>query len=241
MNSIELVITNFIEAELVGFGELSETILGQLAEKVGILHNCRSQLEFEFPFIEQFQIDFEDALIRSFETLTTIQSTESVGKQLLRDTLLPAKTEVLSALEYLKGLQVKVRQINKTKVICHTDLHGGNLMLDEKGILYILDWENAMIAPPEHDLFVFVGQPSFWEIIWPRYNQYYPVASIDCDILSFYFYRRILEDVYGFVLRIMQDEGDEERDRKDIGWLQENLNGFGEVDKTVSSIRKKLS
>jgi thiamine kinase-like enzyme len=54
-----------------------------------------------------------------------------------------------------------LRPILSGSEVCHTDLHGENLMVDDRGNLYILDWETAMIAPPEHDLFFFAGYDSF--------------------------------------------------------------------------------
>jgi len=61
----ELVITNFIEGQLVGFGRLPEPILARLAEMVGILHRSISELEFKFPFIEGFEIAFGSGLLRA--------------------------------------------------------------------------------------------------------------------------------------------------------------------------------
>jgi len=49
----EFVVTNFIEGELVGFGELPEAILICLAEKIAILHGSSANLEFEHPHPEQ--------------------------------------------------------------------------------------------------------------------------------------------------------------------------------------------
>jgi len=236
----ELVVTNYIDADLVGFGELSEPILAQLAELVGILHRSCSQLEFEHPLIEQFEFAFKAELIDSFERVAAITSKDRIGKQLLRQTFLPYTKEVQNALQYFQALQEQVRTTQKPKVICHTDLHGGNLMTDQQGNLYILDWENAMIAPPEHDLFFFAGAKNFWDVFWPRYSSRYEAASIDCDILTFYFYRRVLEDIAGFVLRILQGEGSEERDRADIDWLKGNFEELGQIDDTVAKIRERI-
>jgi hypothetical protein len=178
--------------------------------------------------------------MNSFERVAAITSKDRIGKQLLRQTFLPHTEEVLTALQYLQTLQERVRTIHKPKVICHTDLHGGNLMTDHQGNLYILDWENAMIAPPEHDLFFFAGVKKFWDVFWPGYSGQYEAASIDCDILIFYFYRRVLEDIAGFVLRILQGDGSEERDREDIGWLKGNFEELGQIESTVVEIQKRV-
>ena len=236
----ELVITNFIEGQVVGFGKLPEPILGQLAKMVGILHHSRSQLECRYPFIEQFEIGFEMDLVNSFDTVESISSDDRPGKQLLRQTLLPHKDEVLANLHQLKELQTSVRLIDKPKVICHTDLHGANLITDNRNNLYILDWENALIAPMEHDMIFFAGEENFWEIFWPNYTRQFSEPRINSEILRFYFYRRTLEDIAGFVLRILQGEGSPERDREDIGWLRGCLGEFDQIENTISNIRERF-
>jgi len=37
-------------------------------------------------------------------------------------------------------------------VLCHTDIGGGKLLVDDDGWLILLDWDDATVAPPEHDL-----------------------------------------------------------------------------------------
>lgn len=53
-------------------------------------------------------------------------------------------------------------------------------MVDPEGVLNSLDWENAMIAPPEHDLFAFVDDEGFGGHFHPAYIR--QVGSIDLDI-----------------------------------------------------------
>jgi thiamine kinase-like enzyme len=235
-----LVLTDFIEAELVGFVDLPEPILTRLAEHVGVLHNSRPKLEFEHPFIDQFEIVFEDELHKSFEILAELPETAAPGQKLVKELILPRQDQITADLAILNGLQSYARNTDKPKVICHTDLHGGNLMTDGRGTLYILDWENALIAPPEHDLFFFAGEKSFWELFWPHYTRHFSGASIDPEILRFYYYRRALEDVADFIFRILRGENSPERDQQEIEWMMECLEGMPQIDGTVAKVRDRL-
>lgn len=240
VGSNELVLTNFIEAELVGFGHLPDNVLAQLAEAVGILHRCKALIEIPHPLIEQFEISFEADLLWSIDDLDKSSSDDSPGKRLLKNTLLPYKNKTLDSLQRLKDLQRYAKSTNKAMVICHTDLHGGNLMMDDQGNLYILDWENALIAPPEHDLFFFTGDERFWDIFLPPYERQFGPVSIDTEVLRFYYYRRTLEDIAGFVFRILLGDGGEDRDREDIEWLKGNLTDLENIEKTVSGIQTRF-
>ena len=41
-------------------------------------------------------------------------------------------------------------------VLCHADIHGWNLLIDEEDALYIVDWDTLLFAPKERDL-MFIG------------------------------------------------------------------------------------
>jgi hypothetical protein len=234
----EIVITNYIHGEVVGFGELPENIFVELAELVGILHRSTTQLSFEHPFTERFEIIPEGDFIQIFKSLTSVTNTDREGRQLLQDVLLPQKTIILKTLEKLKASQKIVKTIKKTMVICHTDLHGANLMIGEGDTLFILDWENAMIAPLEHDMIFFAGESRFFDVFWPRYANQYRKARINLDLLRFYYYRRCLEDVLGITRRVMMGDGMVDRDRSDLKNLVDTLVGLESIDSTISQIRE---
>jgi hypothetical protein len=240
ISSGELVITNFIDGKVIGFVQLSEGITVKLSKFIGILHSSRAQLDVEHPFIERFWVPSNDLFSKIFDEVEAVHAAEPSGRQLLRDVLSPSKIKVFAYLKRLKKSQMYVKNLNKPMVICHTDLHGANLMTDDNGNLYILDWENALIAPLEHDLIFFAGEENFWDVFWPNYYSKHQAASIDCEILRFYFYRRGLEDVAGLALRILQSDGSAIRDQSDGRFLVETLNGLASIDTTISKIQERL-
>ncbi len=235
----QLVITPFIEAETVGFGPLPAAIVARLAELIGILHSSLPQLEFEQPFVEQFDFPHAAPLLASVAALEAVTPGDSPGRQGLRQALLPHRQALLAALDRLETLGAQARAIGKPLVVCHTDLHGANLMLDAQGNLYLLDWETAVIAPPEHDMIFFAGEPNFFELFWPNYRRHFPAAALDCDLLAFYYYRRALEDIAGLVFRLLRGDGGEARDRADIGDLEGSLQGLATLDATVIAVRQR--
>lgn len=59
------------------------------------------------------------------------------------------RPEVNIALKYIKELLPKEKDLQQ--VVCHCDLNHNNLLLSKTGKLYLIDWENAMIADPMTD------------------------------------------------------------------------------------------
>jgi spectinomycin phosphotransferase len=83
-------------------------------------------------------------------------------------------------------------------VLCHSDLHAGNLLLGDDGALYIVDWDEPIMAPKERDL-MFIGAGV--DDLWPGareealfYEGYGP-TEIDPVALAYYRYERIVADL----------------------------------------------
>jgi spectinomycin phosphotransferase len=236
----ELVITNFIEGHLVGFGRLPDPILIRLAELTGILHRSKSQLEFQHPFVDAFQINYEDLLVQSLDEIETITPADRPGKQALKNLVLPQKNLVLEILNRHKELQTFARATDKPTVVCHTDLHGANLMTDDQDNLFILDWENAMLAPPEHDLFFFVADERFGDLFFPAYQKHVGSMDLDVQFFEFYLYRRAFEDVTDFMVRILNGDGSQERDQEDLKEISGYLKGFKNIGETLAEIHERI-
>ncbi|MCJ7703769.1 MAG: aminoglycoside phosphotransferase family protein [Anaerolineales bacterium] len=83
-------------------------------------------------------------------------------------------------------------------VLCHADLHAGNLLVGPETGLVIVDWEAPLLAPKERDLmFIGAGVGGVWnrpqESAW-FYQGYGPV-EIHSLVLAYYRCERIVEDI----------------------------------------------
>lgn len=48
-------------------------------------------------------------------------------------------------------------------VLCHSDIHGGNVLIDGNDIIYMVDWDDPIMAPKERDLmFIGGGVANIW-------------------------------------------------------------------------------
>jgi hypothetical protein len=217
-----LILFEWIEGQTVGFGRLSEEVLIKAATAVGRLHKSTPQIEWPNPPRETFDLPFQEALLNNLDVLEGIASADSIGKQGLRDLLLPRKDEVRRLVTRLGELQARVRGTYHAMVICHTDLHGGNMILDDRGMLHLLDWEGATFAPPEHDLIFFEWDERFKSLFLPHYERAFRPTRLDREMLGFYYYRRNLEDLAEWVTRILYEDNGDEQDREDLEGIVED-------------------
>lgn len=91
-------------------------------------------------------------------------------------------------------------------VLCHSDLHGGNVLLDGNNILYIVDWDDPIMAPKERDLmFIGGGVGNVWNN--PReeaiFYKGYGETKINRTILTYYRHERIVEDIADYCQELL--------------------------------------
>lgn len=111
-------------------------------------------------------------------------------------------------------------------VLCHSDLHGGNILLDESNALYIVDWDEPIMAPKERDLmFIGGGVANVWnkphEV--DLYYQGYGKTCVNLLLLAYYRHERIVEDIaiYGQQL-LLSGAGGQDR----MKWYEEFIAQF---------------
>jgi len=110
-----------------------------------------------------------------------------------------------------------LRARSPAQVLCHADIHAGNVMVGTDQALSIVDWDTLTFAPKERDLmFVGGGVGGVWNEIREEawFYQSYGRAEIDPMVLAYYRYERIVQDIaaYGQQL-LLTDEGGADRAR----------------------------
>jgi spectinomycin phosphotransferase len=120
-----------------------------------------------------------------------------------------------------------VRTRRPPLVLCHTDIHTGNVLVGPAGKLSIVDWDAPLRAPRERDLMFVLGGP--WSdhpvtaaqkrLFWRAYGAY----DVDPDVLAYYLCERTLDDIEQFARRISADDVDEPTRREDLHWLKQTL------------------
>lgn len=112
-------------------------------------------------------------------------------------------------------------------VLCHADIHAGNLLLADDGGCYIVDWDEASLAPKERDLMSIGGglmghwhSPEEEEALF--YSAYGQIA-IDPFGLAYYRYERIIADIAVIGEQLFAASTSLEDRRQDFGHLTSNF------------------
>lgn len=96
-------------------------------------------------------------------------------------------------------------------VLCHSDIHGGNVLIDENDHFYIVDWDLPIMAPKERDLmFIGGGVGNVWNN--PKeeslFYEGYGKTVINQELLAYYRLERIVEDVAEYAQQLLHTTGD---------------------------------
>jgi spectinomycin phosphotransferase len=137
-------------------------------------------------------------LLKSFQTQVENNTFTEPTAAELAGFMRSRRDEIRRLLERTEELADGSRAKSREFVLCHTDVHGANILLSESGELYIVDWDNPLLAPKERDLmFIGSGVDGLWKSKREEaiFYQAYGETEIDLTTLAYYRYARIIEDL----------------------------------------------
>lgn len=195
----------------------------RLGEIVGALHSLVPPCPFPTGgMAEDISLPFGQKLLDALGRFDSMPATLQLLLCRYREQL---EWSVRELLRLLADVRVPCERLG----LCHTDIHGGNIMLDGDGNLVLLDWEGLCIAPAEADFFDLSAEPLFGAFL-KGYSRFVPGYAPDPDLIRFYRLRRRLEDIWEFVAQLLYDNPDGETEwdalyymERDLRWLEEQM------------------
>lgn len=178
------VLFNLIDGEALGYGaKYTAEDIRQLSALVKDLHAVDTSEISAYCPAENFDLSFCDKLLYFLERETQTLPPKFAEMALQNASMITQKID-----EAKSGAKT-VNALRLPFVLCHTDIHGGNIMRDKFGKLFLVDWENLILAPKEADLFLFSDD----------YSLSLFADNINRTALFYYILRRDLEDIWEFL------------------------------------------
>lgn len=125
------------------------------------------------------------------------------------------RNEITQLVERAESLASELQSKLLELVLCHTDIHGANILITENNDFYIVDWDAPLLAPKERDL-MFIGGGI--DYIWKSgrdeavFYDGYGKTNIDFAMLAYYRYERVIEDLVAYGEQLLwTDEGGADR------------------------------
>lgn len=192
----------YIVGDTIADQELTEDQVRQLAEMIAELHRYGEEVPLvTSAMTENYTVPFLGQLKSKLDGELPCDLGEVLLHYIDRLKEIMLKVEELS--EALKNRDLRM-------ALCHTDVHGWNLMSTGQQ-LKLIDWEGLKLAPVEADMMSFVDEPYF-ELFMRVYKETHSDYEINAEALQFYQGRRKLEDVWEFMEQLLYDvQDDKER------------------------------
>jgi serine/threonine protein kinase len=217
----------------------SSEVLVNLGRLTAQLHRSTSGLGMEVPFVEKFTVPFETDLRQALTDLDRVNADSRPGQQTLRNMLLPRREDVLGLLARLHELGAAARLLHAPLVLVHSDITPANILRTPQGELFIVDWEGAMLAPAEHDLVLFAGEG--FSTLLAKYVRATGNPRLHPELFAYYFYRRNLEDMTDFLVRILHEDTTDAEDRHNLDLLESDcLSGLSFLEKSIEWAREEI-
>ena len=100
-------------------------------------------------------------------------------------------------------------------VLCHADIHSANLLITPDQKMFVVDWDETILAPLERDLMFMIESPiAIYPPVQPwqetLFFQGYGKTEINWTALAYYRYEWAVQDMGDFVARVflMDDVGE---------------------------------
>jgi spectinomycin phosphotransferase len=170
---------------------MSRALVRQIGQALATLHTVQisKALQQQSPQ-DSLTAPFDAGLLTDVASLENISSHDALYLQRLREVVWPRREQIRAFLARSHEYAKKAHQTPVSSVVCHGDAWGGNMILSPSGQLTLLDWESAVMAPPERDAFIYMGfigpdfaafdaghraihkEPLHWHVDWLVYYAY---------------------------------------------------------------------
>ncbi len=158
--------------------------------------------------------------VRAFETQLAHAQARGAAQHALRSCWLAHQSTIHMVGTMLEQLAGMLQSQTFPSVICHADLHARNLIRDQASHVFVIDWDEVMLAPKERD-FIFV-RPPHANAFWEGYGQ----AQIDWVALTYFLWERVVQDLMECARNVwFREEWEEEARGEEARLFQETLEG----------------
>lgn len=244
LDSFTLILYPFI----VGYSGADITLTDEQWHAIGAALKALHSAHFPVEVIrdlpqETFSSPWPEKVRTLLAKIAKKPSTEPIAKN--TTILLRNKQDVIiSLIDRVKTLAAILQKASLNFVVCHADLHGWNLLVDEHNKTYIIDWDTLIRAPKERDLMFIgagispTGRAPLEEV--PLFYEGYGPTTVNQDAIAYYRYARIIEDIGSYVEHIFfaDDASDEDR-AQSLVYLKSNFAPDGTIERAHYADNKR--
>jgi spectinomycin phosphotransferase len=139
----------------------------------------------------------------------------------LADFMKSKRDEITRIIDRAESLATLLQSQQLELVLCHADMHGGNVLISDTGEIFVVDWDYPMLSEKEHDLMFIGGRffPNDFNQAWEPEQEEIPFyegygkTDINLAAMAYYRYDRIINDISAICEQLLlTNDGDADRE-----------------------------
>ena len=123
--------------------------------------------------------------------------------------------KIQTLVERAEILGKRLQHANLEFVLCHADIHTANILINQKQDMFIVDWDDTLLAPKERDLMFVLGENTVETREEQLFFKGYGRMEINPLALAYYRYEWCVQEIGDFGERVflMKDAGENTKKR----------------------------
>lgn len=223
INGYPSVLFNYLEGKTVHEEKLNDEQYEKFGELLGQIHQSYKVIG-EYSVKETFDIpqrpEFEEVM-RKVESMTHYE--DSVRQKAL-GLFIKLKESFYKELETLEVVSESLKKENVPFVLCHGEPSPGNIMVTPQGEVFLIDWDEPIMAPKEKDLlFLTKTLPQ----VFKGYSKYSSDTNMNGEVEKFYSLLWNVAEIADWGGRLFLHDSSEEELKHSLKELEEFLGYSG--------------
>ncbi|MFP4465648.1 MAG: aminoglycoside phosphotransferase family protein [Candidatus Goldiibacteriota bacterium] len=231
------IIFEYIKGRDLGeFDDLDSEMLGKMARAVALYHKESKGMEETVPdeIAKMKDPGITEKHLKAAVNRALSAPPERKAHEILKEELELFREELEKYIKEFHYLSAAAEKIKTQKVLCHNDLHGWNIKVDEKKVPHIFDWEMSSFEPPEADIWFFIRIKNFGYFL-EEYKKIYGPYELHMDLLAFYAHKYSLNVLANCTARILKENHGKMQDKRDLDVI---LVQIGKLRSIKSNLKK---
>ena len=239
LEDVVVIVYPFVDGQNAYHHDLSRRQWGEFGTALKQLHTAHVPMSIMYALPqERYDLKWSSMLKDIMHDLDYIQLPNQLAVD-LADFLRTKAPQILAMTERIVALAQALQLDAPDFVVCHSDIHAGNLLINQRGHVYIVDWDNPILAPKERDLMFIGGGQGFIGCTAEEEQQYfyrgYGHTNIHSTALAYYRYVRIIEDLVLYCEQIFLARDSHEERQQSFQYVKANFQPGGTLERAYAA------
>ncbi len=224
---------------------MPDTLVHRIGQTLATLHMLQipAALQLRSPQ-DHLTASFEETLLADLAAVESITARDAMYLQQLKELMQSWQTYIQVFLNHSYEYKRKALQKKLSRVVCHGDPWGGNIISSSSGQLILLDWESSVVAPVERDAYNYMGynHEDFAAFTAGYHTIRAEPVHWNIHLLAYYAYRHQLRNLATWLHNLLHETYNDEQRANDLEMIKNHcLNRLENVERTAAQLQITIS